>query len=335
MQPDDKVIAAHQLPASLIDLAVSRGVSVDKLLRGTGLFKEDMIQQNTFISSQQFLQLITRSAQLIPGHDTSFLLGQRLLPGNFGALSQALSSAQNCRDFFKILACYQSCISPFLSCQSHLSQGYLTVYFCDSFGCKENHQFILEYTLTALHACLKYLAGKRLPIEYYFTAGRPKQIQEYEQNLGFKIHFSQQFDMLRLPITALDHGFTGYSPLKRRHALNQLKNQIRATTLVQQVQQLLNHQGPLTLEETAQYFQISVATLKRKLKQHHTRYQSLLDNYYRIKVAQLLTEHPHTTEALAQQLGYSDLANFRRAFKRWFNSTPSELQFGFRQTLFG
>ncbi|WP_017444491.1 AraC family transcriptional regulator [Gayadomonas joobiniege] len=329
IQPDHKVIAAHHLPASLIDLAVSRGVSIDKLLRGTGIFKEDLAGSNHLISSQQFLQLITRAKQLIPGHDASFLLGQRILPGNFGYLSQALSSAQNCADFLTLLGRFKTQISPFLGCDSHTGQGYLTVYFYDIYGCKELYQFILNYSFTALHAGLKYLAQKRLPIEYYFTQQRPKQIQEYEQNLGLKINFSQPFDMFKIPLSALQQPCFCYSPLTRQYALQQTNKQVTPTTIVAQVQRLLNRYGPLTLEETAQHFKMSVATLKRKLKQHNTRYQNLLDNYYRLRVAQLLSEQPQTTEALAKQLGYSDLANFRRAFKRWFKTTPSELRLAF------
>ena len=92
---DSRFIAAHQQPAGLIDLCLSRGIDSHRLLRGTGLFHADILAGNTLISPEQFLLLIDNAQRLLGADDSSFLFGQRLLPGHHGAASQALALAGN------------------------------------------------------------------------------------------------------------------------------------------------------------------------------------------------------------------------------------------------
>ena len=43
LECDSRFIPAHYQPASLIDLALARGVNIHRLLQGTGLFHEDIL----------------------------------------------------------------------------------------------------------------------------------------------------------------------------------------------------------------------------------------------------------------------------------------------------
>ncbi|MER2490937.1 AraC family transcriptional regulator [Catenovulum sediminis] len=325
---DDKFIPAHQLPASIIDLAMARGINMQKFLRGTGIFYEDIKKQNLYVSPVQTLSLIEKAQQQIAGYDSSFLLGQRLFPGNYGHLSEALMHSKNLHDFLRILFCHLTEINPFIHAQVSQCNDKLVVQFSDAIGCGENYPFLLEMYLTALSSTLKYLAKQRITIAYQFSYKRPRYIQEYEENLGFKISFEQADDMLFLSINDFEISFPRYSQLIRAHALNKLKQQKtqKKITFLQAILRLQKLYGPLTQEEAACKLGLSTATFKRKLKRHNTRYLALQDLYHRQQTVIYLLNHHNNNEMLAAEMGFTDVANFRRAFKRWFKMTPSEFK---------
>ena len=80
------------------------------------------------------------------------------------------------------------------------------------------------------------------------------------------------------------------------------------------------------LETVAQHFAMSPATFKRKLKQHHTRFSALQDCINRQTAVFNIATLAQSNETLAGELNFSDLTNFRRAFKRWTGTTPSQLR---------
>ena len=100
---DSRFIPGHYQPATLIDLGLSRDIDSHRLLRGTGLFHEDILAGTARLSPQQFLGLIGNSRKLLDADDSSFLFGQRLLPGYYGAASHALGHAQNLHQALDIL----------------------------------------------------------------------------------------------------------------------------------------------------------------------------------------------------------------------------------------
>ena len=65
-------------------------------------------------------------------------------------------------------------------------------------------------------------------------------------------------------------------------------------------------------------------TLRRQLRLQNTSFRQLSDEL-RVHVAlRYLRETKMTVEDIAFELGFSDPANFRHAFRRWTGKTPHE-----------
>ena len=107
---DSRFIAAHDLPAVLIDLARSRGIDTHHLLRGCELFYEDIVTGRARVSPAQFLRLIANARRLLDAPDSSFLFGQRLWPGHYGAASQLLEQADNLLQAHQRTLCGRRCL---------------------------------------------------------------------------------------------------------------------------------------------------------------------------------------------------------------------------------
>ncbi|WP_457525677.1 helix-turn-helix domain-containing protein [Vibrio paucivorans] len=81
----------------------------------------------------------------------------------------------------------------------------------------------------------------------------------------------------------------------------------------------------LTLEFAAQLLKITTRTFQRRLKEEKTSFRYLKDNLILTTSIQLMEEN-HSITYIANQLGFSDIAHFSRAFKRISGLTPKMYQ---------
>jgi AraC-like DNA-binding protein len=83
-------------------------------------------------------------------------------------------------------------------------------------------------------------------------------------------------------------------------------------------------QGQLTLEEIAGRMNISARTIDRNLKKEHLQFRELAQQVRFERAQALLAQPGATVSGVALQLGFSDAANFTRAFRRHSGATPSD-----------
>ena len=82
--------------------------------------------------------------------------------------------------------------------------------------------------------------------------------------------------------------------------------------------------GRATQESIAKALAMSPRTLQRNLKQEGTSYKQLLDDMRRELASQYIKESRLSLNEITFMLGFSEPANFSRAFKRWMGVSPSE-----------
>lgn len=78
----------------------------------------------------------------------------------------------------------------------------------------------------------------------------------------------------------------------------------------------------LTRAQPARRLNMSDQTLKRRLAAEGVSYKSLAQGIREKKACGLLRSTELSMEEIADRLGYSDVANFYRAFKSWTGKTP-------------
>lgn len=275
-EADSRFIPGHYQPATLIDLALSRGIDSHRLLKGTGLFYEDIVAGKTRLSPQQCFALIANAQRQMDADDTSFLFGQRLFPGHYGAASHALRHAQNLHQALEILLRQQALLTPLLTPRLELDEHFAYLYWLDSCGAGEQQRFLLEASMTALVAMSQLLGNTRLPWECSFCHEEPRYVEQYWVHLGENTVFGRPLDMMRLPRHCLTQAWPGASPIAVQVAQQEAAGQLAAlgmqASLLDRLHQHLrdNVREAASLEQVAQAFAMSPATLKRKLHKHGT-----------------------------------------------------------------
>ena len=69
---------------------------------------------------------------------------------------------------------------------------------------------------------------------------------------------------------------------------------------------------------------MSFRTLQRQLAREGASYSRIVTRVRQQMAQQLLEQSDQKLEDIARQLGYSNLPNFTRAFRRWTGITPGE-----------
>ncbi|OUL57942.1 helix-turn-helix transcriptional regulator [Pseudoalteromonas ulvae] len=335
LEEHHKSLSGQQFAVQLIDIATSRGVHVDKLLKGTQLFYQDLLQHDVLISFAQLSRLIDNTQKLAKGDDISFLCGRHAHQAVAHPLDQALSHSQYFAEQLNISARYQFQLCPMLF-MHHRQQNELShclFNFAIAKPSLAGQIFWYEYLASALLTNMRLHLGYLPAITIKFPYPKPCYFEQYQTHIAVACEFDFPFFMISMPKKLLKEKFVHSSVTRKRFALCQLQQQQRRDTPVGLEQVMVQHlqsNMQLNLEQAAQQLQMSPATLKRKLKLHRTQFSELKDQVRQQRAIFAMLEQGYSNEKVADALQFSDLTNFRRTFKRWTGMTPSQLraQFG-------
>lgn len=328
---DTRFIPAHHQPVGFIDLARSRAIDNHRLLKGCELFYEDIVAGHARISPAQFLRLVGNAKRLLDAPDTSFLCGQRMWPGHYGPVSQLLEHADNLAQAIEYLVHYRALLSPLLTPEVLLDDKHVHLYWRDSCGAGELLPFVVEVTVTAVVALARRLQGTKLPWHFQFTYPEPPHVEQYWVHLGESVRFDRPSTVISLPREYLHAPWPGAGStagiIARQASADQLKSLGWQISFLDQVHGYLRAQirTPLNLERASAAFQTSPASFKRRLKKHDTTFQEQLDLVRREVALYLYQMKGYSNEDVAHYLGFNDITNFRRSFKRWTGLTPSSV----------
>jgi len=124
-----------------------------------------------------------------------------------------------------------------------------------------------------------------------------------------------------MPSISFDAKSLEHAKQQCERELQQLKNH---TSLAQAIRDYLEEGAcyAATIEEVAGFFCCSTSTLIRRLKRENSSYKAIVEALRKQRALELLGDESRSIESIAHQLGYSDVSNFSRSFKRWFGCAP-------------
>ncbi|AFJ01539.1 transcriptional regulator, AraC family [Methylophaga frappieri] len=328
---DTAFIPAHYQPALLVELAIARGADSRQLLRGTRLSLADLESHEVPLSPDQFLTLIGNTEKLLDADDSSFMFGQQLLPGFYGACSQTLQMAGSCRQLVEFMCEFKAVLSPLITPRFYETDEGLVIYWQDSCGADTRYRFILEASIAAFASLLDWLSPEKICCRYEFNYTEPDYIEQYWVHIGQNLSFDQQMNAIIVPTEKLDMNWTITRKLPFKGTVNSARVQLMQLgwheSFVDQVYQyLMAHiREPINLDRVSTAFMLSPASMKRKLKKHHTHFQQLLDLARKNTAIYLYQAQKYDLQQIADYLCFNDMNNFRRAVKRWTGFSPNVL----------
>lgn len=194
--------------------------------------------------------------------------------------------------------------------------------------CPHGTLAVLSNVILRLHGLL----GRRFPLrEVWFTHARPANVDEYMRIFAAPLRFSQPCNALICDRAQLDWPLPTRSPgladVLDRH-LAQIAGR-PADAFIDQVREHLTlhlRDAQLNLVQTARHLGLSQRTLQRRLQDAGHGFQGLLDEVRRELALHHLAAGRMTICEIGYLLGFADLSQFYRAFKRWTGSAPGQLR---------
>lgn len=329
----DKCIDSQLLVTSIVLLFEHRQLDVERLLKGTGIFRQDLQQIEHKISPMQLSNLVDNAQCLWPGEDLAFLLGQQWLPLQSGTLTNALLCSGDLKQGLRLWQQHHWLVQPWLQGwywrTDHLHHLLLQL----DIGAQRQQRFFIELTLSSLVSSYKKLTHTKWRGYFSLPFSAPQQLDQYYKYLGEDLSFEQPMCVISFDANLNQHPFELATTQGMKQARQQLTLQSQARKfdigLPAAIRLLLTKSktSNYTLPQVAEHLNLSSATLKRRLKAYDISFQQLQDQANMQQAIFLLAVSGENNLTIAKQLHFADSNNFRRSFKRWTGRLPSQFKY--------
>jgi AraC-like DNA-binding protein len=306
------------------------GIDVARWLAESGLSAAWLRDSRSTVELQQFSRLVQHSVAISGEPAMGLLVGERLLASTHGLLGYAASSSATLRQAIGVFERFTRLRAPFLtmSLAERAGQARFTVEEILPLG--EIQRSVLEAVVLSMKNLLDSISlGACRVVRVVFPFPAPDYKPLARQMFGCDVVYGQPWAGIVLPARVLDVPLRLADPqaFEQAAAFCQRElDKLRANeSMAARVRRLLleKHNGFPSLQVTARLCQLTPRTLHRRLIDEGTSYRELIEAVR----YQLAVEHMRaglfSIEEIAYTLGYTDLANFRRAFKRWAKVPPS------------
>ncbi|HEX4475368.1 MAG TPA: AraC family transcriptional regulator [Polyangiaceae bacterium] len=317
--------AVHAL--QLVELLARWNVPPDEALAGLGLSVQSLSEPGANIALPLMERVVARARELSGEPGIGFHLGLQMRIAVHGDLGVAAMTASTIREALEVATRFAPTRTNALSLslQELGDKAALVVDERASLGSARD--VLLVSLLVGIWQIGNALTGKELHGDADFAFDEPAYYFRFSGFSPGHVRFGQPtnqivFDhaILELPLVMADRATQRVAREQCERALDALGQEAQ---LVQRVQASIAAGGlEVTLEEMAKRLHLSERTLKRRLSALGTSFSELIDAQRREEALLLMRSVDLSVEEVARRVGYSDAANFTRAFRRWTGLSP-------------
>lgn len=317
----------------VLETVASYGINVPLWLEGIGLAVPDYENPEVTLPWQQFRRIVLEAMELTKEPSFGLMVGQRLLVNTHGILGFAAMNSGSIRQLVELLERFLSLRTDLVIPASELVGDEFHVVLQEQRALDDIRQPVLEAIIQALKNILDYVAMGTSSINYIsLPFSKDGNSELLQAQLRCEIKYDQEWAGFVIPADLLDKPLTMANSASYRDATKICQQELEAlesqTSLSARIRKLLltSSNGFPTLELVARRFHMTPRTLHRRLVEEQTSFKELLDDVRHLLAKRYLDNGQLSIQEIAYTLGYSDIANFRRAFKRWQGIAPSEYQ---------
>ena len=326
--------ARTQVLVGLVALAAelaSQGVSVDELFRDTGVSPAEMDDPGARISHRQRLAIYRNARSLSRHPEIALSAGARQRLSDYGIYGYAMLSSATFGDALRISVEHITMAGPAvreISFDVEGSSGVLRSRGFDALG--DLLPFAAEFWRSSTSALFSHVIEAPFPSRSMsFTFPRPPHWRRYERLFNCDIAFDAAVMEWRFDADVLGRPCPNANTITAQVCQQFLDRMVRdagsESELSQRIRaECLNSSGAFPrVEEIAPRLGMSPRTLHRRLAKEGHSYQAVLDELRRAMAIEFLETTHLSIETIALRVGFSDAANFRKAFIKWAGHPPS------------
>lgn len=321
--------------ARLCDVLKDLGYDTAPLMQAAGIARQEIQSPDGMLTMHQ-VEALLAAAERTTGHtDLALELGQALKLTSHSVVSYGILSSPTLGYCLHLVARYFSLILP--SFRMHYSADAECMRVTVEPVWSMSHA-ALAFHLELIAACLHWevrdiLGGNMPPYHLYLSLDPPPHAARYdafrEQRTRFGWRERPGFRM-EWPVDVARRSLALAEPMALKLAeqrCDEMVEKARTTgNVASWVSMMLREAsgGPPSQPELANTLNLSPRTLDRYLKREGASFRTLSKRARRERACDLLNEGRLSVTQIAYELGYSDVSNFARAFRRETGFSPAE-----------
>lgn len=312
----------------LLSLAERRGHSRQQLLASCGISPSILETETALVPFTSFISLA--NAVMVALDDESCgMFPKPVKPGSFALLCQSCIDCKTLGHFLRRRIKFLGLVSEEIKV-SLRQEGDLVFYELESSdGSPALAQHIIVVVLALAYKMGCWSIRERIPLSSISVHGdRSKLAQGYDPLFDTAISYGEVPNQFCFPAEYLERPVLQDAASMRSFleapAFYLMSEYGVEQSLAYQIRKLLQDQSAEKfpgLEVIADNFNLSVATLRRRLQDEGTTYQDIKDEVRRDFAITVLVREGNV-KAAAYAAGFSEPTSFFRAFKRWTGTTP-------------
>jgi AraC-like DNA-binding protein len=323
----------HTLPAAhvlyLLELVKRWHVAPATLLAGSGFHEESLRDPRFRIEVSAVVKVLERARTLTGEPALGLYLGLQMHVSAHGYLGYAALSAATMREALDLGIRFAPIVTTALGMRLRVDgrEASLIVEEHADFGGVRD--IVLLSFLVGLWRAGETMTGRELA-GYIDLAVPFIGTPERTAQLGPRVRCGQPATRILFDAAMLSLPYKLADPVALQLAREQCERILGSIGLDGQIAARVSalfsngKGGFLPLEKVAAALHVSPRTLKRQLAAEGVSFSMLVEKERRERAMILLGSQSLSISDVAERLGYSNVANFSRAFQRWTGMTPGE-----------
>jgi AraC-like DNA-binding protein len=322
--------------AALYDILIDQGHAAVAILRNVNIPVEEVHSPKARISLKQLMIACKNAVQLSSDRHLPYRIGTSIHISTYGMYGFAILCCPDFRKAMDFAARYHVLAAPLTTIDFNEHDG------CASWTIEPHvhaatdaqlYRFITEMHIGIHISLMRDIMGSAFtPHEICLTYTEAEDFGLPADQVGCSVRFRRLANQIIFKSTWLDQpaslgNKTTYPTIVALcdNLLDDLKLRIGIAGKIRALL-LRDIANPPPFAAVAGVLGVNERSLRRQLRQQGFSFRGLLDELRTQIALKYLRTTKLVNEDIAVALGFSDAANFRRAFHRWTNKAPSEIR---------
>ena len=308
----------------LLELAARWNVRPAEILKGLPLTAAQLADPSTRVPLKVCEAIIARAHQLTHEPALALHVGTQMRLSSHGFLGFAAMTAGTVREALDLAVRFASTRTSAIGLALYVEGDTASVVIEENTDLGPLREFVVLALLVGVWQLGRALTGKLLEGVGECAFPEPAFVQRLPHRE--RLRFDRPNHRLVFPAASLAIPLITADPVATQLAREQCERELAVLVdagLPGRVRAALAARSDApALTVIARELRMSPRTLKRKLAEHGTTFSAIRDDMRRQRALLLLDNRALSIGEIAAKLGYSELPNFTRAFRKWTGVTP-------------
>lgn len=329
----DKASFPPYLVGELALLLRESGIDTSRWLAGLGIEGDEVFLPTTRLSYSQIRHFVAKAIAATGDDALGLRVGLRQNVRSLGALGLVLATSSTIQQMIDISIPIYPEAGALVDLKVVIAAKDFSLHVEPLFGEDDIFPFLVEEFLAANLCVVRDIVGARFGYKRIeFSYPRPRAMEAYQRTFACPLKFQAPACRAVIDSEWLGMKIPGANPiafhqaasaLEAFRAANRVDHRDEVEVAVERVL-LRNIHGGVSMQDVADVLHVSTRTLRRRLDERGTTFRAIADRVYRGVARDLMLDGEYSIAEVGEQLGFSDVRSFRRAFEQWYGISPAK-----------